>query len=207
MPQQIKATRMEYLRLRKRLALARRGHKLLKDKLDGLIQKFLILIKEYRNLKTEGDDKLTHIFTQMAIASSLMSKEILEESIMLPNYKTEIQIETQNIMGVKIPKFTAQTAGNPICYSLAFTPSELDQASLDLADFLPKLIKLAQTNKAIELLAAHISEIKRRVKALEYILIPELENAVKFIRMKLAEIERGNIVALLKIKDLVRAKI
>ena len=206
MAKRVNATRMELLRLRRRTALARKGHKLLKDKLDGLIQRILKIVKDHRHLSRKLEKELIDVFQKLALSSAQISPDTLYAATLLPSCKTSVDISLQNIMGVKIPKYELKVEGNPISYGFAQTSAELDQALMRFKDILKELVKLAEHNKAILVIASQIIEIKRRVNALEYILIPELEQAVKYIRMKLSEMERSTIVSLLKIKDIVRAR-
>ena len=197
---------MELLRLRRRTALAQKGHKLLKDKLDGLIQRILEIVKAHRHLSGLLEDALINVFQDLALSSAQTNPEMLYAAALLHPSKTNMEITLQNIMGVKIPKYELKIEGEPISYGFAGTSAELDQALIRFKEILKDLVKLAEHNKAILVLASQIIEIKRRVNALEYILIPELEQSVRFIRMKLSEMERSTTVSLLKIKDIVRAR-
>lgn len=197
---------MELLRLRRRTTLARKGHKLLKDKLDGLIQRMLRIVKEHRRLSGKLEEELINVFQRLALSSAQTDPRMLDAAALLPTYQTSVAISLQNIMGVKIPRYELKTGGELLSYGFVETSAELDGALLKFKELLPELVRLAEFNKAILVLAAQIIEIKRRVNALEYVLIPELEAAVRFIRMKLAEMERSTTVSLLKIKDLVRAR-
>ena len=206
MARRVNATRMELLRLRRRTTLARKGHKLLKDKLDGLIQRILKIVKDHRRLSRKLEKELIDVFQKLVLSSAQTGPETLYAATLLPACKTSVDISLQNIMGVKIPKYELKVEGEPISYGLAETSAELDQALIHFKEILRDLVKLAEYNKAILVIASQIIEIKRRVNALKYILIPELETAVRYIRMKLSEMERSNIVSLLKIKDIVRAR-
>lgn len=202
----VNATRMELLRLRRRTVLAKKGHKLLKDKLDGLIQRILAIVKAHRRLSRKLEQELIDVFQKLALSSAQTDPRVLEAVTLLPACRASVGISLQNIMGVKIPKYELKLSGNPRPYGFADTPAELDQALTRFKDILAELVQLAEHNKAILVIARQIIEIKRRVNALEYVLIPELEEAVRFIKMKLAEMERSNTVSLLKIKDIVRAR-
>lgn len=202
----VNATRMELLRLRRRTQMAKRGHKLLKDKLDGLIQRFFVIAKEYQKLVTEIEEDLKEVFSRMILVQSLMQKEVLKEAVLFPKMMSSIDIKETNMMGVRVPDYKLELAGDPKCYGYAFTTGELDHALSRFSEVLPKLTSLASKNKAMELLSTEIAMTKRRVNALEHILIPELEASVKFIRMKLSEMERGYLTSLMKIKDIVRAR-
>jgi len=202
----VNATRMELLRLRRRAVLAKKGHKLLKDKLDGLIQKILDMVKNHRHLSSALEEELIVIFQKLILASAQAGPENLYAATLLPASQISVDITLQNIMGVKIPKYELKMEGETLPYGWANMPAELDQALHDFREVLARLVKLAELNKAILVTASTIIEIKRRVNALEYILIPELDAAVRYIRMKLSEMERSNIVSLMKIKDIVRAR-
>lgn len=202
----VNATRMELLRLRRRTTLAKKGHKLLKDKLDGLIQRLLKIVKAQRRLSSKLEEELIVVFQKLVLSSAQTDPEVLLAAAKLSSCKTSVDISLQNIMGVKIPKYEIKTEGDPFSYDFPETSAELDQALMQFKEILSELVKLAEHNKAILVIASHIIEIKRRVNALEYILIPELEQSVKYIRMKLSEMERSNTVSLLKIKDIVRAR-
>jgi V/A-type H+-transporting ATPase subunit D len=202
----VNATRMELLRLRRRTALAKKGHKLLKDKLDGLIQQLLKIVKAHHRLSVKLEQELIDIFQKLVLSSAQIRPEVLTEIVFNTQCKTNVDIKLKNLMGVKIPKHELIMEGDPISYPFPKTTGELDQALLRFKEILKELVQLAENNKAILIIASHIIEIKRRVNALEYVLIPELEASVRFIKMKLAEMERSTTVALLKIKDIVRAR-
>ncbi|MFH1684041.1 MAG: V-type ATP synthase subunit D [Candidatus Margulisiibacteriota bacterium] len=202
----VNATRMELLRLRRRTVLAKKGHKLLKDKLDGLIQRLMAIVKAHRRLSSRLEDELIKVFQKLAISSAQTKPEVLYAAQLLSPCVTTINISLKNLMGVKIPKYELKTEGQAVSYGLAETSIELDSALRGFKDILDELVQLAEHNKTIQVVASHIIEIKRRVNALEYILIPELEQSVRYIKMKLSEMERSNTVTLLKIKDIVRAR-
>jgi len=202
----VNATRMELLRLRRRTTLAKKGHKLLKDKLDGLIQRLLKIVKTQRRLSNRLEEELIIVFQKLVLSSAQTDPDVLLAAAKTTPCKTSVEISLQNIMGVKIPQYVLKSEGDPFSYDFTKTSVELDQALMQFREILAELVKLAEHNKAIIVIASHIIEIKRRVNALEYILIPELEQSVKYIRMKLSEMERSNTVSLLKIKDIVRAR-
>jgi V/A-type H+-transporting ATPase subunit D len=202
----VNATRMELLRLRRRTTLAKKGHKLLKDKLDGLIQKLLGIVRSQKDLSEKLEKELINVFQKLVLSSAQTKPEAMEAAVKNSPAKTNVEISLKNLMGVKIPNYDLKTEGDPFAYDFKAIPAELDQALLQFKEILNELVKLAEFNKAIRVIASHIIEIKRRVNALEYVLIPELEEAVRYIRMKLSEMERSNTVSLLKIKDIVRAR-
>ncbi|MFH1362245.1 MAG: V-type ATP synthase subunit D [bacterium] len=202
----VNATRMELLRLRRRALLAKKGHKLLKDKLDGLIRQLLEIVKQHRRLSNKIEAELILVFQKIAVSSAQIEPEVLATAAAMSTCSASVDISLTNFMGVKLPKYELKLEGNPINYSFAQTTGELDQALTQFKETLANLVKLAELNKAILVIAGQIIEIKRRVNALEYVLIPELEASVRFIKMKLSEMERSTIVTLLKIKDIVRAR-
>ncbi|PIS30893.1 V-type ATP synthase subunit D, partial [Candidatus Saganbacteria bacterium CG08_land_8_20_14_0_20_45_16] len=198
----VNATRMELLRLKRRTVLAKKGHKLLKDKLDGLIRQLLEIVKQHRRLSRKIEQELILVFQKLSVGSAQISPEVLAAAIALSQCSASVDITLKNFMGVKIPKYELKLTGDPINYSFAKTPGELDQALVQFKETLINLVKLAELNKAILVIAQQIIEIKRRVNALEYVMIPELESSVSFIKMKLSEMERSTTVTLLKIKDM-----
>ena len=204
----VNPTRMELNKLKKRLALAKRGHKLLKDKLDGLVQRFLKLVKDYNNLKDDADQKMSALFCELVISSALTSPPLLEKITSFGFTPLNLLANHKNIMGVKLVEYELENFQEEI--SLAFAdravPSQLIATVKEFYKFLPEFIKIANIGRTLEEMALSIIEIKRRVNALEYILIPELEAATKYIRMKLSESERSTLVRLMKVKDIVRAK-
>lgn len=208
----VNATRMELNRLKKRLKMAERGHKLLKDKRDELIRQFLILVRKNKDLREEIEKQLSDAFARFLLARAVMPEEFLEEALMYPTRRVSLEISRQNIMSVYAPKFSwveeePQGEGAGIYpYGFVDTSAELDESIETLSAILPKLLELAEVEKAVKLLADEIEKTRRRVNALEYVLIPKLEETIKYITMKLDENERGALTRLMKIKDVVRAK-
>lgn len=198
----VSPTRMQLLRLRQRLALARRGHKLLKDKLDGMIQQFFGIKNDYLKLHAELEPRLIELFTQTTLAAALTPPRIIEQN---GSRQVTVSSEMKNIRGVRIPKYGLETKGDFPEYSRILASSEYTWSLNTFSEILPDLIKLAGLNQALELIAREIIQTRRRVNALEYVLIPELERTLKNIRMKLTELEHSSQVVLLKIKDIVRA--
>ncbi len=201
----VNPNRMELLRLKKRLVLAKRGHKLLKDKRDALIQEFIRLVKENKTIREELEDRLIKCYAIFSNASSLMSKITLEETLMFPKAKSTIEVTFKNIMSVNVPKYIFKYEGNFYAYSLINTTPELDIALRNFYEILPLMLKLAELDKAVSLLADEIEKTRRRVNALEYVLIPDLEETAKFITMKLDEMARSTISAIMRIKEIIRA--
>ncbi|HEX2947724.1 MAG TPA: V-type ATP synthase subunit D [Clostridia bacterium] len=202
----VNPTRMVLTGLKKRLRTARRGHKLLKDKRDELMKKFLDIVRENKRLREEVEEKLGLVHSRFVMARAEMSQEVLEEALMFPKRKIELKTSTKNIMSVDVPvlEFTEVTGGEGDIYPYGFadTVSELDGAIATLSGLTPELLMLAQLEKSAQLLADEIEKTRRRVNALEYVLIPDLEETIKYIVMKLDENERGNLTRLMKVKDM-----
>ena len=200
-------TRMVLNQLKGRLKTARRGHKLLKDKRDELMRQFLDVIKQNKELRERVEQGLTEAFASMQVASSLMSPEMLEQSLLYPRQSVELGIKYKNIMSVNVPVYSFSTKNNDPSeiypYGFAQTSGELDDALGKMADVFQDMLELAQVEKTMQLLAEEIEKTRRRVNALEYIMIPELEGNIKYISMKLEENENATKVRLLKVKEMV----
>ncbi len=210
---QVNPTRMELNRLKKRLTMAQRGHKLLKDKRDELIRQFLILVRKNKELREHMEEELTGAFAKFLLARAVMPAENLEEALMYPTKTLNLEISQQNIMSVYAPKFNwaeedsgGESKSSIYPYGFVDTSAELDSSIETLSGILDQLMELAEVEKSVQLLAEEIEKTRRRVNALEYILIPKLEETIKYITMKLDESERGALTRLMKIKDVVRAK-
>ncbi|HDP37075.1 MAG TPA: V-type ATP synthase subunit D [Candidatus Atribacteria bacterium] len=201
----VNPNRMELLRLKKRLLVAKRGYKLLKDKRDGLIQVFVRLAKESDTLREELEENLLKCYTFFFNASTLMSKLTLEETLMFPKTKSETEVSFKNIMSVNVPQYEFKCEGKYYSYSMVDTTAELDGALKKYHDILPLMLKVAELDKAIALLANEIEKTRRRVNALEYVIIPDLEETIAFITMKLDEMARSTNSAIMRIKDIIRA--
>lgn len=202
----VNPTRMELLRLKKRVRVAKRGHKLLKDKRDELMKSFMALLRDVKRLRLTVEQKLKLGYQSFLIARAVMTPEMLDEAIMFPKQRVELEVAEKRMMSVTAPVFRLRQEGDVYAYGMAGTSGELDMALGIFAELLPTLIELAGIERALELLAEEIERTRRRVNALEYVLIPTLEDTVKSISMKLSEQERGAISRLMKIKDVVRAK-
>jgi V/A-type H+/Na+-transporting ATPase subunit D len=205
----VNPTRMELLKLKKRVTMAKRGHRLLKDKRDQLMKEFLKLIRENKSLREELEAKLSKAFRSFLIASAMMSSEVMEEALMYSKGQVAVDVNLATTMGVTVPKFTldqGEQSGEVYSYGFVGTSSELDVSLGIFSETLPLMLKLSEVEKAVELLADEIEKTRRRVNALEYVMIPNLEKAVKQIGMKLGEQERSNITRLMKIKDIVRTE-
>lgn len=198
---------MELSKLRKKLTSARRGHKLLKDKRDELMRQFMILIKEDRNLRQEVEEGIKAAGKYMAVAGSVMQREVLETALMLPKQEVELEVSEKNVMSVNIPvfkpKFRTDDMNDIYSYGMAFTSIDLDGTVSSLSEIFPKMIRLAEVEKACQLMADEIEKTRRRVNALEHIMIPDYEETIKYITMKLSENERSTTTSLMKVKDMV----
>lgn len=202
----VNPTRMELSRLKKRLKTASRGHKLLKDKQDELMKRFIDLVRKNNELRLSVEDKLTSALKEFTMAKAVMSTEMFEEALIMPTEKIELDITKKNIMSVNVPvmKFVreAREGASIYPYGFAQTSGELDGAIKKLNDILPNLLELAEVEKACQLMADEIEKTRRRVNALEYVMIPQFQETIKYIQMKLDENERGNQTRLMKVKDL-----
>ncbi len=206
----VKPTRMELNKTKARLKTARRGHKLLKDKRDELMRQFLQIVKENKRLRVEVEAGLAEAMAAMSEASRLMSPELLEQSLLYPKQGVEADIRVKNIMSVNVPEYIFRTktdaAEDIFPYGYAMTSGELDDAISGLSKVFRDMLELARAEKTMQLLAAEIEKTRRRVNALEYVMIPEMEKSIKYITMKLEENERGNITRLMKVKDAILAE-
>lgn len=202
----VNPTRMELTNLKKKLVTARRGHKLLKDKRDELMRRFLELVRENKELRKKTEEAIRRANAHMALSCSNMSDESLDIALMMPSQKMSIEIKDKNIMSVIVPEYDVKlkTAdeGDIYSYGFAFTSGDLDDAVKDFADIMPDMIRLAQIEKTCQLLATEIEKTRRRVNALEHVMIPDYEDTIKYITMKLEEADRSNTTRLLKIKDM-----
>ncbi len=205
----VNPTRMELKKLQTRLATSRRGHKLLKDKRDELMRQFLEVVRENKILRQTVEEKLANVYGGFAAAAAVSSPAMLEEALMLPKTELSLKVSEKNMMSVSVPQFSFDVLGEDFSdsynYGYAFTSGELDSALAALADALPDLVRLAESEKTAQLLAEEIERTRRRVNALEYIMIPQLEEGIRRIRMKLDENERGNTTRLMKVKDMMLA--
>jgi len=202
----VNATRMELLKLGRKSKLAVRGHKLLKDKLDGLVQDFIKRSKELRSLYNEVREEFIELISRSIISETETEELALVSALQYVTHKVNVKIDQKNLMGCKISELSIESEGEIKSFGDFYFSEEFTSSLEGLKEILPKLLKLAELYKTIQRVGREIIEIKRRVNALEYVLIPELEAKVKYIKMKLAEMERGNIVSLMKIKDMVRAE-
>ena len=201
----VNATRMVLLRLKRRVALARRGHKLLKDKQDELMRRLMDLVRTIRELRERVERELTETVHRFLFARASMDPEAVEEAFLIPKKEVSLEVKKRSLMNIKVPLFEEVFSGEIYCYGFANTSGELDASLLALDRVLEHLIDLAEKEKTLQLLADEIESTRRRVNALEYILIPNLDETIRYIRMKLAEIERGDLTRLMRVKEIVRA--
>ena len=201
----VNPNRMELIRIKKRLIVAKRGYKLLKDKRDALIQVFVRLAKESNMVREELEEKLLKCYAIFSNTSSLMSKLALEETLMLPKAKGGAEVSFKNIMSVNVPQYKLKCEGRYYSYGLVDTTAELDSALKKYNEILPLMLRVAELDKSITLLANEIEKTRRRVNALEYVIIPDLEETIKFITMKLDEMARSTNSAIMRIKEIIRA--
>ncbi len=202
----VNPTRMELTRLKVRLKTARRGHKLLKDKRDELMKQFLEFMRQNRDLRKKTEAALQRSHNSFIVAAALMSPEFLEQSLLYPKLTASLSMTTKNIMSVNVPQYSFETSNSDKSdiypYGFASTSGELDDALTELSGVFEDMLKLAQMEKAVQLLAEEIEKTRRRVNALEHVTIPQLIETIRYITMKLDENERGNLTRLMKVKDM-----
>ena len=203
----ITPTRMVLNQIKGRLKTAMRGHKLLKDKRDELMRQFMDIVRKNKVLRAKVEEGLTTAFGALNIASAVMSPEMLEQAIMYPRQSIELGVKTKNVMSVDVPEYTFSTQdveGSEVYpYGFAQTSGELDIAMECMNNVFRDMLELAQIEKTMQLLAEEIEKTRRRVNALEYVMIPEMQENIKYITMKLAENENSTKVRLMKVKDMV----
>jgi len=203
----INPTRQELTRLKNRLRTSVRGHKLLKDKRDELMKQFMDVVRENRALRKRVEEGLMKAHGAFTVAAALMSPEMLEQSLLYPKQSVELDMTFQNIMSVDVPQYhfrtSSQDPGEVYPYGFAQTSGELDDAVDALSRVLSDMLRLAEIEKTSQLLAEEIEKTRRRVNALEYVKIPEMQANIKYITMKLDENERANTIRLMKVKDMI----
>ena len=199
----VNPTRMELKKLKTRLSTAVRGHKLLKDKSDEMIRRFTVILREDKALRDEVERELADALRQFSVARSVTPSYSAETAFAMPTVAVKAECSTKSIMGVDVPsvEISEEVRSEGLPYSFSEITSEADYSVSKISALLPKLVKLAETEKAVRLLADEIERNKRRVNALEYIMIPQLEETIKYIRDKLDENERAAIVRLMKVKS------
>ena len=203
----INPTRMVLNQRKGRLKTATRGHKLLKDKRDELMRQFMDVVRRNQELRIKVEKGLTEAFAALSVASAVMSPEMLEQSLLYPRQSVELDMNFKNVMSVNVPVYDFRTksadAGDIFPYGLAQTSGELDDAISALSGVFEDMLELAQVEKTMQLLAQEIEKTRRRVNALEYVMIPDLQADIKYITMKLEENENSTKVRLMKVKEMV----
>lgn len=202
----VNPTRMELTRLKKKLVTAMRGHKLLKDKRDELMRQFLDLVRENKELREKVERGIEEANKNFVLARASMSDEVLNAALLAPKQEVSLELSTRNVMSVDIPVLDYKTRTSDendiYSYGFAFTSSDLDDAVKSLSDLLPDMLRLAEVEKSCELMASEIEKTRRRVNALEHVMIPQTQENIKYITMKLDENERSTQIRLMKVKDL-----
>ena len=203
---QVNPTRMELTRLKKKLVTATRGHKLLKDKRDELMRQFLDQVRENKTLREQVEAGIQAANKNFLLARAGLQDEVLNTALLAPKQRVSLDYTLENVMSVEIPKFTFHTRtpdkNDIFSYGFAFTSSDLDGAVQSLSDIFPAMLQLAEREKACQLMAAEIEKTRRRVNALEHVVIPQLQENIKYISMKLDENERSTQIRLMKVKDM-----
>jgi len=200
----VNPTRMELLKLKKRLILARRGHRLLKDKQDELMRNFLSLIEEIKVLRLLVEKGLFQAYGSFLIARSTMGREFLDEALMFSQLETNLEVAYIPLLNLRVPSYKLRMVGDYFSYGLFTTSMELDRALKSYRELIPEMVELAEKERRLEMLSYEIERTRRRVNALEHILIPNILETISYISMKLEELERSNLTRLMKIKDIVR---
>lgn len=201
----VNPTRMELRRLKTRLKTAVRGHKLLKDKSDETIRQFMLYIKENKRLREEIESEVSLALRSFLLASAVTTSQVMEEAVAMPGFSVELKTSDKNVMSVSVPVIEVLPGDKKELYpySFASVSSELDSSISNLSELLIKLIKLAEVEKTCNMLADEIEKNRRRVNALEYVMIPQLQETIKYITMKLDENERSNTIRLMKVKTMI----
>lgn len=202
---QVNPTRMELKRLKSRLKTAVRGHKLLKDKSDEMIRRFMEFAKQNKTLREQVEKELSEALTTFIVAKAVSDDAVIQEAVAMPAKTVKLEMDSQNIMSVVVPVMQVKESESKdrYPYSFASVTAELDSSIGVLSGLLQKMVKLAEIEKTCNMLAIEIEKNRRRVNALEYVMIPQLEETIKFITMKLDENERSNIVRLVKVKAMI----
>jgi len=200
----VNPNRMELLKLRRRLVLARRGHKLLKDKQEELMRQFMALVNEAKKVREEVESRLGTAYLSFFSARLDSLQPQMEEALTFSEKKVKLQSRITPIMNLRVPYFDCEMSGG-FTHSYLDATGDLDMALTTLSDVFPQMIRMAQLEKHVSMLAAELERTRRRVNALEHILIPSLEDTIKYIGNKLNELERGNLTRLMKVKDIVRS--
>ena len=201
----VNPNRMDLSRLKNRLVVAKRGHKLLKDKQDALIKAFLERAREGKALREELEGELAECYGSFLLARAQSLPAMLEQALMISGARCDLHVAAENVMSVMVPSYTVEQGGSAVNYGFATSTGSLDVALERFAALIPRLIALAAKEKAISLMAEEIEKTRRRVNALEHVLIPSFEETIRYITMKLDEQERSTLSRLMKVKDIVRS--
>ena len=206
----VNPTRMELTNLKRKLVTAMRGHKLLKDKRDELMRRFLELVRENKALRAEVEAAIEDSNRHIAVARSVMQGPALDTALMLPKQEISLEIDEQNVMSVMIPKYKTKLrspdTSNMFSYGYVYTSGELDSSVKSLSAVFEKMLRLAEVEKSCQLMAAEIEKTRRRVNALEHVMIPQYQETIKYITMKLDENDRSTTTRLMKVKDMMIAE-
>jgi V/A-type H+/Na+-transporting ATPase subunit D len=195
---------MELLRLRKRIALAKRGHRLLSEKRDEISRQLIQIARDIQPLRQKVEAALLQTFRRFMLARATMEPEDVRAALAVPTKRFKMAIEFASVMNVRVPRLSKDLEGDILCYGYLRTSGELDVALLSLEKAIDSLIELAEKEKQARLLAVELQMTRRRVNVLEYVVIPEMQDTIKFINAKLGEVERDNITRLMKITDIIR---
>lgn len=202
----VNPTRMELTNLKRKLTTARRGHKLLKDKRDELMRRFLDMVRENKELRREVESAILQANKHISVARSVMSGRALDVALMMPKQELSLDVTNRNVMSVNIPvfdiKMKSANENDAYSYGFAFTSGDLDEATKNLSDVFKKMVRLAEIEKSCQMMSAEIEKTRRRVNALEHVLIPQYMDTIKYITMKLDENERSTTTRLMKVKDM-----
>ncbi|HCE34572.1 MAG TPA: V-type ATP synthase subunit D [Clostridiales bacterium] len=204
----VNPTRMELRRLKARLKTAVRGHKLLKDKSDEMIRQFMVYARKNKQLRMETEAALSDALKGFMLARAVSDDQVIEEAVAMPASFVEAEVSTKSVMSVEVPsiKIKERKAQDMFPYSFSSVTAELDDSIVTLNGVVAKMVELAEVEKTCNMLADEIEKNRRRVNALEYVMIPELEETIKYISMKLEEQERSNVVRLMKVKDMIQSR-
>ena len=201
----VNPNRMELSRLKKRLSVAQRGHKLLKDKQDALIKAFLEKARAGKELREAVEKELAECYGTFVLSRAQTTPEVLEQALIFPGAKSTLSVDWHNVMSVMVPEYDVKQEGNPVNYGFVGVPLLLDSALEQFSKLILRLLQLAAEEKSIRLMAGEIERTRRRVNALEYVMIPNLTETIRYISMKLDEQERSTLSRLMKIKEIVSA--
>ena len=202
----VNPTRMELTRLKKQLTTASRGHKLLKDKQDELMRRFILLVKKNNVMRAEVEEELQQAMKNFSVADALLNDKYIEELLAVPKERVTLDVIEKDVKSVKVPIMNFQhekdLADGPLEYGFLNSNDELDQSIKKFTKVLPKLLELTEIEKTCQLMAKEIEKTRRRVNALEYMTIPQLEETIYFIKMKLEENERAEVTRMIKVKNM-----